>query len=231
MRAASPDAHIYPIDPEDKPICGQPIRWIDSAAGQNKSTYYTGSNFQDLSDIDWGSKIKSGEMDPHKTLVYLDDHMIQFDRWNIIMKSGFRHVMAEDNYKVGEGATDEDKAGWTPKQMFARQDADAQFLWHSLDSYAEFPPLVSPILSSGRGGERKAHHLHHSDRNHDIVSPLLRPETVEEDRAIYERICQRLGLDPKMMDNESYGQILTYNQIAYMEVRPGSPRLFSIRQK
>lgn len=190
MRAASPDAHIYPIDPEDKPICGQPIRWIDSAAGQNKSTYYTGSNFQDL-----------------------------------------RHVMAEDNYKVGEGATDEDKAGWTPKQMFARQDADAQFLWHSLDSYAEFPPLVSPILSSGRGGERKAHHLHHSDRNHDIVSPLLRPETVEEDRAIYERICQRLGLDPKMMDNESYGQILTYNQIAYMEVRPGSPRLFSIRQK
>ena len=34
MRAASPDAHIYPIDPLDTPICGQPVRWIDSAAAK-----------------------------------------------------------------------------------------------------------------------------------------------------------------------------------------------------
>ena len=150
------------------------------------------------------------------------------------MKFGFRHVLLEDNYKAGEGATGEDKAGWTPKQMFARNDADANFLWHSLESYAEFPPLVSPILSSGRGQQvRKAAggFLHHLDRNHDIVAPILRPETVEDDRVIYESICKRLGLDPKMLDNGSYMQILNYNQFAYMQVRPGSPRLFSLRSK
>lgn len=231
MRAASPDAHIYAIDPLDKPICGQPFRWIDSAAAQNKSTYYTGSAFQDFGDIDWASKIISGDLDPHKTLVFLDDHLKVFDRWNILMKHGFQHVLLEDNYKAGEGATGDDKAGWTPKQMFARRDSDAQFLWHSLDSYAEFPPLVSPILSSGRGNQqRKAAggFMHHLDRNHDIVAPILRPEYDKSDLAIYERICQTLGLDPNMLDDDSYMQILNYNQFTYMELRPGSPRLFSI---
>jgi hypothetical protein len=231
MRAASPDAHIYAIDPLDKPICGQPLRWIDSAVAQNKSTYYTGSAFQDFGDIDWASKIISGDLDPQKTLVFLDDHLKVFDRWNTLLKYGFRHVLLEDNYKDGEGATADDKAGWTPKQMFARQDSDAQFLWNSLDSYAEFPPLVAPILSSGRGNQRRkpaGGFLHHLDRNHDIVPPLLRPENDKDDQAIYERICRRLGLDPKMLDKDSYMQILNYNQFAYMEVRPGSPRLFSI---
>jgi trans-aconitate methyltransferase len=111
MRAASPVAHIYPIDPADEPICDQGSSWIDSAADQNKSTYYTGSNFKDLGDIDWGSKIKSGKMDPQKTLVFLDDHCKVFDRcWNVLMKYGFRHAMLlEDNYKAGEGGTEDDK--------------------------------------------------------------------------------------------------------------------------
>ena len=233
MRAASPVAHIYPIDPADEPICDQGSRWIDSAADQNKSTYYTGSNFKDLGDIDWGSKIKSGEMDPQKTLVFLDDHCKVFDRWNVLMRYGFRHVMLEDNYKAGEGGTADDKLGWTPKQMLARKDADAQFLWHSLESYAEFPPLVSAILSSGGqaiDGDR-VHFQHPLDDNHDINAPLLRPETSDADRVIYEDICQRLGVDPKMKDDESFMQILNYNQITYMELRPGSPHLFSILPK
>jgi hypothetical protein len=29
MRSAAPDAKIFAIDPEDKPICGQKERWID----------------------------------------------------------------------------------------------------------------------------------------------------------------------------------------------------------
>jgi hypothetical protein len=67
MRAASPTARIYAIDPLDKPICGQEKRWID----EKNAVYYTGDNFQDIGDIDWGSKIRAGEVDPDKTLVGL----------------------------------------------------------------------------------------------------------------------------------------------------------------
>ena len=73
--------------------------------------------------------------------------------------------------------------------------------------------------------------MHHLDNYRDIVAPLLRPETTKDDRVIYERKCQRLGFDPKMMDDQSHMQILNYNQITYMEVRPGPPRLFSILSK
>jgi hypothetical protein len=236
MRAAAPDAHIYAIDPLEKPICGQEKRWIDPKT-PGKSTYYTGpTHFQDFGAIDWGSKIKSGEIDPRRTLVFLDDHRRVFDRWNDVMRHGFRHVLLEDNYKIKEGATADDKAGWTPKQMLARVDHDSEFLWHSLESYAEFPPLVSPVLSAGRGdGPSTARKpaggfLHHRDSNHDIVMPLLRPELDPrgEDAALFEKICRRLGLDPKMLDNDSYMQVLNYNQFSYLQVRPASPYLLSL---
>jgi len=129
MRAAAPNAKIYAIDPLEKPICGQKERWIDT----KNSQYYTGKDFQDLGDIDWDSKIKSGEVDPNMTLVFLDDHLKVFDRWPTLMKHGFRHVLLEDNYKAREGATQQDKAGWTPKQMMARDDADSRFLFPLVD--------------------------------------------------------------------------------------------------
>jgi hypothetical protein len=56
MRAASPNATIYVFDPIEKPICGHKKLWI--ALG-------------DIGDIDWGSKIRAGEVDPDKTLVGL----------------------------------------------------------------------------------------------------------------------------------------------------------------
>jgi trans-aconitate methyltransferase len=139
MRKAAPDAKIFAIDPLDEPICGQEKRWVD----EKNAMYYTGANFQDIGAIDWGAYIKKGEIDPKKTLVFLDDHLEVFDRLPALMKNGFRHVVLEDNYKAREGATPKDKAGWTPKQMFHRTDDDADFLWNNLVSYAEFPPLVS----------------------------------------------------------------------------------------
>jgi hypothetical protein len=57
MRATAPDAHIYAIDPLNKPICGQEKRWIDPGT-PDKSTFYTGkANFRDFGDIDWAFKI------------------------------------------------------------------------------------------------------------------------------------------------------------------------------
>jgi hypothetical protein len=171
MRAASPTARIYAIDPLDTPICGQEKRWID----ETNAVYYTGDDFQDIGAIDWDSKIRAGEVDPEKTLVFLK----VFHRFVALMKNGFRHVLLEDNYKRKEGATRPDKAGWTPKQMLHRIDDDSKFLWNNLVTYAEFPPLVAPILAKENPKERKraGGFLHPGDTNEDIVVPILRAET------------------------------------------------------
>ena len=63
------------------------------------------------------------------------------------------------------------------------------------------------------------------DDNKDISAPLLRPDMDDRDEAIYNRICSKLNLDPKVRDNDTYMQLMNYNQICYMEVRGLSPRL------
>jgi len=223
MRAACGDCKIFPIDPLDTPICGQKKRWIDD----KNAVYYTGDNFRDIGDIDWASMISKKELDPDTTLVFLDDHLEVFDRLPALMKIGIRHVLLEDNYKAREGATRKDKAGWTPKQMFHRVDADSTFLWHNLMSYAEFPPLVPPIMAKESSEPRKAAggFLHASDTNVDIVEPLLRPDTNKDDQELYEMICKHLDIDPRLRDKDSYMQVMNYNQFAYFELVPSAPRL------
>ena len=54
-----------------------------------------------------------------------------------------------------------------------------------------------------------------SDDNKDIAAPLLRPDANESDKTIYERICDQLNLDPKIRDNDTYMQLMNYNQICY----------------
>jgi hypothetical protein len=225
MRAASPNAKIFAIDPLDKPICGQEKRWID----EKNAVYYTGANFQDIGAIDWAGKIKAGEVDPEKTLVFLDDHLEVFHRFVALMKNGFRHVLLEDNYKKREGATRQDKAGWTPKQMLHRIDDDSKFLWNNLVTYAEFPPLVAPILAKETTNERKAAggFLHPDDNNKDIVAPILRAETNQEDKILYEKICKVLEVDPRLIDFDSYMQVMNYNQFTYFELLPMAPQLRS----
>eukprot|EP00540_Astrosyne_radiata_P021111 CAMPEP_0116854620 /NCGR_PEP_ID=MMETSP0418-20121206/18723_1 /TAXON_ID=1158023 /ORGANISM="Astrosyne radiata, Strain 13vi08-1A" /LENGTH=320 /DNA_ID=CAMNT_0004487461 /DNA_START=164 /DNA_END=1122 /DNA_ORIENTATION=- len=218
MRNASSTAMIYAIDPLDKPICDQKVRWMDPG----KSEYFVGKTFQDIQKIDWQSKIRSGALDPNRTLVFLDDHRNVFKRFGMFMKLGMRHIMLEDNYKEREGATQLDKEGFTMKQMFARRDGDAEFLFHQLISYAEFPPLVPPIMARENKETRKraGGFMHANDRNHDVVAPILRPDIDAEDMALYERICKQIRVDPALKDKESYMQLMNYNQICYMELRP-----------
>jgi hypothetical protein len=225
MRAAAPKARIYAIDPLAEPICNQGKRWIDEV----NSVYYTGENFKDIAEIDWNSKIRAREMDPGKTLVFLDDHLEVFDRFVPLMKFGFRHILLEDNYKANEGATQMDKVGLTPKQMFHRIDADSEFLWQTMISYAEFPPLVAPIMAKEYTKPRKraGGFLSHTDDNKDIVPPILRAETDANDLKIYNHICQYLDIDPRLRDDHSFMQIMNYNQFTYLELVPMSPRLQS----
>ncbi len=225
MRAASSTARIYCIDPLDEPICAQKRRWIDT---QGPTIYLTGKEFQDVVEIDWASKIKSGEMDPDKTLAFLDDHLVVFDRLAILMKFGIRHVLLEDNYKVKEGGTAMDRAGFTPKQMFYRVDDDSKYLWNNMISYAEFPPLVAPILAQRWNGTRKqaGGFLFATDTNIDVVPPILQAHLAgNSDYQVYERICKELKVDPLIQDHDSYMQIMNYNQFTYLELVPLAPRL------
>jgi len=222
MRAASPDVKIYAIDPLVEPICGQKQRWMDTV----KSEYFTGDAFLDFTEIDWKSKIQSGEIDPQTTMVLLDDHQDPSTRYPTILKYGFRHILFEDNYKYGKGATRQDKAGWLPKQLFHLDNKESRFYFQITKRYAEFPPLVPPVVSSqssfpyqGKGG-----FMHVSDDPKTLVAPLLRPDLSPQDKTKYEYICQRLGLDPTLADEESYFQIMCYNQFAYMEMSPLADR-------
>jgi hypothetical protein len=64
-----------------------------------------------------------------------------------------------------------------------------------------------------------------SDTNKDVVAPLLRPEQNEADKIIYEKICAKLGIDPRIRDSDSYMQLMNYNQFSYFELVPMAPRL------
>lgn len=130
------------------------------------------------------------------------------------------------------GATRQDKAGFTPKQMFSRVDADSEFAFHQMISYAEFPPLVPPIMSNLWNESRKkaGGFMHASDTNMDIVAPILRPDIESNtlDKELYANITETLGFDPFCKDNESYMQLMCYNQIVYFELRKLAPQLVDI---
>lgn len=101
IRAASSTTKIFAIDPMDKPICEQGERWIDSS---DLTTNLTGEkNFVDLLALDWKGMIDKGEVDPDKTLIFIDDHLHAFQRIAGVLRHGVRHIVVEDNYKFGEG--------------------------------------------------------------------------------------------------------------------------------
>ena len=104
IRAASPTTKIFAIDPLEVPICNQGDRWIDSS---RLTTNYTGKKFVDLMDLDWKGMVAKGEIDPDSTLVFIDDHLHAFKRIAGVMKFGVRHIVVEDNYKYGEGVSNQ----------------------------------------------------------------------------------------------------------------------------
>jgi len=228
IRAAAPDAQIYALDPEEKAICHQGDRWIDTSG---KTTYFTGKKFVDLADHDWRAMIAEGTMDPEKTLVFIDDHLNAVERLPALIKAGIRHVVVEDNYKNWRGATWADKHG-CPKQAFNALNArprykddrveDGTWLFNNLIAYAEFPPLVPPIMAKASPEPRKkaGGFMVADDDNSDIVGPVLRPDLDDDDMKIFKSIAKALDLDPSMVERNSYMQFMNYNQICYMKLLP-----------
>jgi hypothetical protein len=117
-----------------------------------------------------------------------------------------------------------------PKQMFHRVDKNTDFLFHQLISYTEFPPLVPPIMAKAFPGPKKpaGGFMVAADSNTGIMPPLFRPDLDEQDKVRYEEMCKRFGLDPTLQDDASCMQLMDYNQICYMELRPLAPYLTRI---
>lgn len=220
IRGASPTTRIFAIDPLDKPICDQGERWIDPSG---LTTYYTGSNFVDIMDMDWKGMFERKEFDPESVLVFLDDHLHAYERTAKVMAHGIRHVVVEDNYKFGEGATRPDKIS-TPKQMFSgpQWKSKGDWLWERLAAYSEFPPLVPPIVAKESTEPRKpaGGFMVASDLNLDIVPPMLRPDLDASDASSYEKIAAYLEIDPALKDKLSYMQVMNYNQFCYLHILP-----------
>lgn len=234
IRNALPDTTIWALDPEPEPICGQGTRWIDPSTN---TKYWTGDEFRDLNHHNWLRSANRGEFDPESTVVFLDDHQSVLNRMPSLMRAGIKHVIVEDNYKLNLGASEEDKRGDSPKQMFNvgkthKRRKDAEWFFHNLISYSEFPAFVPPIMSRNYEGERKkvGGFLFHSDTNEDIVAPIFRPDIDDADKKIYEDIVNSLGFDPLLRDAESYIQFMGYNQIAYLELLQMSPQLKNMWQ-
>mmetsp|Transcript_39741 Transcript_39741/g.44773 ORF Transcript_39741/g.44773 Transcript_39741/m.44773 type:complete len:239 (+) Transcript_39741:486-1202(+) len=228
MRAAAgPKTRIFSLDPLEKPICGQAARWIDD---NPNTTYLVGDTFVDFGSVDWAGYSKRGELDPSTTLVYFDDHQNFFDRIVALQTHGFTHVLHEDNYAPGEGATRHDKR-WTPKQLLGRSyDPDARYLFSILESYFEFPPLLPPAIARANTKPKKKQgaFLHHTNTNEELTEPLLRPEKNDGDAELFRRIARTLNLNTDFADDLTYQQFMNYCYIAYMEVLPMSPRLLPL---
>ena len=95
-----------------------------------------------------------------------------------------------------------------------------KWLFDNVSIYAEFPPIVPPIMAKEFTGTRKkaGGFMVASDKNEDIVAPILRPDLNDEDMKEYVHIASQLEIDPSLKDNESYMQFMNYNQICYLEV-------------
>ena len=226
MRHAAPEStRIYAIDPSSKPICNQAKRWIDDSG---KTTYWTGENFLDIQKVDWKALIDKGEIDPNTTLIFQDDHTNGFEHVLTYIKHGFRHILVEDNYRPGEGGNQADKAGYTPKQLLARSDADTQFFYGLLESYHEFPPLLPPSLVNPSIIPYRMLYdafLTPTTNLEGVHAPLFRPdlpERREKDQTWLEEVTNVLDYDPKFGDKYSFFEFFQYVHICYFSFKPSA---------
>ena len=231
IRQASNSTVLVSIDPLSAPICGQPVRWLDEIGVQDR--YLGPEKFVDFMKIDWDAKMREHGVTPGQVLVYIDDHLPFFPRVSTMLKFGFRHVILEDNYKLGHGATPGDR--WaTPKQLFnggvggraTQSKADALWLMDNLVAYAEFPPLVSGLLApSSHKPKPQGGFLTSEDDPNDYEEPILRPELSQDDKEFLQYIATELELDETFQDELSYTQLMNYVHIAYMEFKQFAPTL------
>ena len=125
------------------------------------------------------------------------------------------------------GGSKADREGFSPKQMLARVDDDTKFFLRQIMSYSEFPPLVPPIVAKQHSTHSKSGNFVQDTTAKYIREPLLHPhvEGNTRDQELYSAVCERLGIDPSLQDDFSYRQVMTYCNMAYLELLPPAPHL------
>ena len=88
-----------------------------------KATYTT---------TDW---VKLNIKNPEETLCFFDDHQNAVERIKGAVKRGFKHLIFEDNYPVGQGDC------VSLKQTLDKNTDDTKFLREHIEIYYEFPPV------------------------------------------------------------------------------------------
>ena len=82
--------------------------------------------------LDW-SKLNFKE--PDQTLCFFDDHQNAFERIKRAVKDGYKYLIFEDNYPVGQGDCQ------SLKQIFDSNDIRSNYLKEHIKIYYEFPPV------------------------------------------------------------------------------------------
>jgi len=108
-----PNAELFCIDPNLN------LRRYIS----NRATYTT---------TDWSKlNIKQSK----ETLCFFDDHQNAVNRIKSAVKRGFKHLIFEDNYPIGQGDC------VSLKQTLDKNTETSKFLKEHIDIYYEFPPV------------------------------------------------------------------------------------------
>lgn len=124
LRQACPLATMYCLDPYPKARL-----YTDPHA-----IYYT----EDFKRLSWD------HVNKETTLLFFDDHQNAMERVRQARTMGFRHMLFEDNYPIGQGDC------YSLKQALEDRDAkqnetlvDATTLRSVLDTYEELPPVFA----------------------------------------------------------------------------------------
>jgi hypothetical protein len=113
IESTCPSAKLLCIDPNLNQITYK----------SKKATYTT---------TDWG---KLNIKNPEETLCFFDDHQNAVERIKGAVKRGFKHLIFEDNYPVGQGDC------VSLKQTLDKNTDDTKFLREHIEIYYEFPPV------------------------------------------------------------------------------------------
>ncbi|CAN6570734.1 unnamed protein product [Malus baccata var. baccata] len=100
LRQAMPDTPIITLTPK------HPGKFLKKGPAyvDGNCTYFTGKDFLDFGNVDWGKVMKkNGITDLSRVLIFFDDHQNELKRVTQALKAGFQHIIFEDNYDTGTG--------------------------------------------------------------------------------------------------------------------------------
>ena len=123
---AAPNAEIH---------CLEPVPYYKEGYYSKKANYYT----QDFLQLDWTHVKKEN------SLCFFDDHQDALIRLSRCYQLGFKTIIFEDNYPLGEGDCYSLKKAFNPKdeREVLPGLSGGEYASHIIKTYFEFPPVLA----------------------------------------------------------------------------------------